>query len=72
MREYYQRGVVQWYRNRVYFNKPRLTTLQPKSIALFQVFLCLPEHPDGKRELEVRIRNRTSPIEDPFNSLLCP
>ena len=35
--------------------KATLTTLQRKGIALFQVLLCLPKHPDSKRELEIRI-----------------
>ena len=55
-----------------YFNKPTLTTLRRKSIALFQVRLCLPKHPDSKRELKVRICHHTSPIVDPFDGLLCP
>ena len=33
----------------------RLATLQWKSTTLFQILVCLPEHPYSERELKVRI-----------------
>jgi hypothetical protein len=39
---------------------------------LFQILVRLAKHPYCEGELEVRIRDRTSPVEDPFDRFLCP
>jgi len=50
----------------------RANRLLWKSTMLFQILVCLAKHPYSEGELEVRIRDRTSPVEDPFDGFLCP
>ena len=39
---------------------------------VFQVFMCATKHPDGKRELEVRVRDGDVLVEHTLNSFLSP
>jgi hypothetical protein len=44
----------------------------PFSLQLLQVTISFSQHPNRKREFEVRIRDRDRPVEHPFDRFLCP